>query len=91
MSSKVIVPVLSIFLLSACMVAPRHGGGLEVIPILPVVVEIGSDDYYTHDGYHYYHTNDRWYYSSSRDGRRSELPRSHWPRETRRRGGDYRR
>jgi len=90
MRSKVMVPVFSLLLLSACMVTTRRDGGLEVIPILPTVVEIDSDNYYAHGGYHYYYDNERWYYSSTRDGRRSELPRSHWPRETRRRGGDHR-
>ncbi len=44
--------------------------------------------YYGYNGYHYFYTGDRWYYSSARDGQRSELPRSHWPRETRHRGWD---
>jgi hypothetical protein len=90
MRSKVMVPVFSLLLLSACMVTTRRDGGLEVIPILPTVVEIDSDNYYAHGGYHYFYDNERWYYSSSRNGQRSELPRSHWPRETRRRGGEHR-
>ena len=90
MSSKAMVPVFSLLLLSACMVAPTRGGGLEIIPILPTVVEVDSDNYYAHGGYHYFYNDDRWYYSSTRNGRRSELPRSHWPKETRRRGGEHR-
>jgi hypothetical protein len=90
MRSKVMVPVISILLLSACMVAPRPGGGLEVVPMLPTIVEVDSDNYYAHDGYHYFYNNDRWYYSSTRNGQRSELPRSHWPKETRRRGEEHR-
>ena len=90
MRSKVMVPVISILLLSACMVAPRPGGGLEVVPMLPTIVEDDSDNYYAHDGYHYFYNNDRWYYSSTRNGQRSELPRSHWPKETRRRGEEHR-
>lgn len=86
MRSNVIVPVFSLILLAGCLVAPNREGGLTVIPILPTFVEVDSSDYYHHDGYHYFYTNDRWYYSSSRDGRRSELPRSHWPKETHRRG-----
>ncbi len=89
MRSMAMVSVFSILLLSACMVAPRSGGGLEIVPILPTIVEIGSDNYYAHDGYHYFYTNDRWYYSSTRNGQRSELPRSHWPKETRRHGEDH--
>jgi len=91
MRSKAVLPVLSVLILSACVVAPRPGGGLQVIPILPAIVEVDSDNYYAHGGYHYFYTNDRWYYSSSRNGERSELPRSHWPRETRRQGWDRQR
>ena len=91
MNGKTLVPVLSTLLLSACLVAPSHRGGMEIIPILPAIVEVDSDDYYAHDGYHYFHTNDRWYYASSRNGERRELPRSHWPQKTHRRGWDHRR
>ena len=87
---KVMVPLFSILLLSACMVTTRRGGGLEVIPILPTIVEVDSDNYYAHGGYHYFYDNERWYYSSTRNGQRSELPRTHWPKETRRRGGEHR-
>jgi hypothetical protein len=86
MRSKVILPVLSLLILSACMVTARPGGGVQVIPILPAIVEVDSDNYYPHAGYHYFYTGDRWYYSSTRDGQRNELPRSHWPRETHRYG-----
>ena len=81
------MPVLmtSTLLLTACLVAPRRGGGLEVIPVLPAIVEIGPDAYIAHGGYHYFYANERWYYAASRNGERKELPRSHWPRETRRR------
>lgn len=88
MKSKLIVLASPAFMLSACMVAPRHGGGMVIIPILPAIVELDDDSYYAHNGYHYFYSNDSWYYSSSRNGQRSELPRSHWPRETRRRGWD---
>jgi hypothetical protein len=89
MKTKLVVPLFSILILASCMVAPTRGGGLQIIPILPTVVEVDSDDYYyTQGGYHYFYNNERWYYSDSRNGRRSELPRSHWPKETRRRGYD---
>lgn len=91
MNGKALVPVLSILLLSACVVAPNHRGGLDIIPILPTIVEVDSDNYYAHGGYHYFHTNDRWYYASTRGGERRELPRSHWPKETRRRDEGHRR
>ncbi|MDP1918660.1 MAG: hypothetical protein Q8L14_20595 [Myxococcales bacterium] len=86
MTNKMIVLMSAVFMFSACVVAPRHGGGLTIIPILPTIVEIDDDAYYAQGGYHYFYSDDRWYYSDSRNGRRSELPRSHWPRETRRRG-----
>ena len=86
MRGKLMVPVFSILLLSACIVGPRRGGGLEIVPILPAIVEVDSDSHYAHGGYHYFYTNDRWLYSSSRDGQRSELPKSHWPKETHRQG-----
>jgi hypothetical protein len=88
MRSNLLVPVFSILVLSSCIVAPRRGGGLEIVPILPAIVEVDADNYYAHGGYHYYYTDDRWYYSTTRNGQRSELPRSHWPRETHRHGWD---
>lgn len=91
MKTKLVVLMFSAFLFSACIVAPRRGGGVEVIPILPAVVDLDGDGYYAHGGYHYFYTDERWYYSNSRDGNRSELPRSHWPRETHYRGSEYRR
>jgi hypothetical protein len=75
-----------VFALSACVVAPTRGGGLEVVPVLPTVVELDVEPYYTYGGYVYYYSGDRWLYSTSRNGPWTELPRSHWPRETRRRG-----
>ena len=91
MKRRMIVPMCSVLVLAGCMVAPRPGGGLEIIPILPTIVELDVDSHYSHGGYHYFYTDDRWYYSTSRNGRRSELPRSHWPKETRRHGWDGRR
>ncbi|MBL0313360.1 MAG: hypothetical protein IPP78_11755 [Holophagaceae bacterium] len=91
MKNKGIVLAFSVLILTSCMVASRPGGGVEIVPILPTIVELDLDarePYYEHNGYHYYYTNERWYYSSARDGERRELPRSHWPKETRRRGGD---
>ena len=79
-----LVPIL-LLLDSGCLVEPRRGGGLEVIPALPAVVEVGPDAYYAYGGYHYFYDQDRWYYATSREGPRRELPRTHWPRETRRR------
>ena len=75
-------------MLAGCFVTPRVGGGVEVVPFLPAVVEIDADSHYEYNGYHYFYTNDQWYYANSREGSRRVLPRSQWPHETRRRGGD---
>jgi hypothetical protein len=82
---SLLVLVTSALLLTGCQVETRPGGGVEVVPILPAVVEIGPDGYFFHNGHHYFYDHDRWYYANSRDGEHRELPRSHWPRETHRR------
>jgi hypothetical protein len=74
-------------ILSACMVSSRPGGGVEIVPFLPAIVEVDLDGYYAHSGHHYYHSNGLWYYSTTKGGARKELPRSHWPQETKRRDG----
>jgi len=89
MKRNIVIPMFSLLMLSACIVAPTHGGGLQIVPMLPTVVEIDSDNYYSHGGYHYFYTDQRWYYSDSRNGHQSELPQSHWPQETRRRGENH--
>lgn len=90
MKSRMVVLMFSVFILGACMVRSTPGGGVEVVPFLPAVVEIGDDSYYAHNGYHYFYTNNQWYYSNSRNGSRRELPRDHWPQETRHRGNSGR-
>lgn len=84
MKARPLLAICSFLVLSGCMVTTRPGGGVEFIPILPALVEVDMDDHYYHNNYHYFYSNERWYYSNARDGRRVELPRSHWPRETRR-------
>ncbi|MBJ6725508.1 hypothetical protein [Geomesophilobacter sediminis] len=58
----------------------------DVVQPLPAVVELGPEPYYYHRGYHYYYHDNRWDYSRDRRGPWRELPRSHWPRETRFKG-----
>jgi len=87
MNFKRILYLLPLLVLAGCMLAPNRQGGVDVVPILPAMVEVDGDSYYAHGGYHYFYNNERWYYATTREGRRMELPRSHWPRETRRRGG----
>lgn len=92
MNKSLITAPLAALLLSACVVAPPgrgHGAAIGIgltVPTLPLVVELGSDPYYDYGGYTYYYDNDRWRYAGSRAGPWVDLPRSHYPRETRYRG-----
>ncbi len=91
MNKLLIAAPLAALLLSACVVSPAGRGRTVVgigitVPTLPLIVELGSDPYYSHGGYTYYYDNDRWRYAESRSGPWVDLPRSHYPRETRFRG-----
>ncbi len=80
---------LAALLLSACVVVPAdYGPGMAVAPALPLIVELGVEPYYFQRGYHYYYENNYWRYSTSRSGPWTDLPRSHYPNETRFRGRD---
>jgi hypothetical protein len=82
-----IVAPLAALVLGACVVAPvGHRVGVQVAPPLPLVVELGAEPYYAQGGYYYYYHNNYWRYSDSRSGPWVDLPRSHYPRETRFRG-----
>jgi hypothetical protein len=88
MYRMLIVAPLAALLLSACVVAPMGPGpGFVVAPALPLIVELGAEPYYYQDGYHYYYNSGRWSYSNSRSGPWMDLPRSHYPKETRSKGG----
>jgi hypothetical protein len=83
----VLTSLSAVLMLSACIVPSRHGGvDVYLPPPLPVIVDLGPDRHYRHEGYDYYYQGDRWQYSRDSDGYRSDLPQSHWPREIRRRG-----
>jgi hypothetical protein len=95
MIRKLVVAPLAALVLSACVVVPaRHGPGMVLAPALPAVVELGVEPYYYQRGYYYYYDNSRWRYSQSRSGPWTDLPKSHYPKETRfksradRRGAD---
>jgi hypothetical protein len=90
MNLKLAFLLPTVLVITGCTVVARPGGGLVIVPVLPSIVEVGDDSYYAHNGYHYWYTGDRWFYSSSFSGPRMELPRSHWPQETRHRGGERR-
>lgn len=80
----VLVTLFAAFTLTACVVSPGPPGYGDIgVSPLPAVVELGADPYYYQNGYHYYYHNDGWSYSRSRSGPWQDLPRSHWPKETR--------
>jgi len=87
MSAKrtVLAALLVSFMLAAgCLLVPHRGrGGVSFVPLLPSIVELGEEAYYVHEGYHFHYRNDGWYYSRSRRGPWSALPRDHYPREVR--------
>ena len=90
MKKLVLVALFAAFMLTACVVTPGPGGyGVEVAPALPAVVVLGTEPYYQQRGYYYFFQNERWHYSESRSGPWTELPRSHWPKETRHQGRVY--
>lgn len=92
MLRTLIVAPLAALVLNACVLVPAdHRPGMVLAPALPAVVELGVDPYYYQSGYYYYYDNSRWRYSRSRSGPWTDLPRSHYPRETRFRGRDDRR
>jgi len=87
MDRTLLVAPLMALALSACVVAPAgYDSGVAVAPALPMTVELGAEPYYYQGGYHYFYDNNRWRYSTSRSGPWADLPRSHYPRETRFRG-----
>jgi len=79
----VIVPLTA--LLCGCVVTPADR--VVVAPALPVYVELDvREPYYYQHGYYYYYDNSHWHYSNSRSGPWTNLPRSHYPKETRFKG-----
>ena len=87
MYRKLIVAPVAALLLAACVVAPAHRGpGMVVAPALPLIVELGAEPFYFQGGFHYYYHDNRWSYSNSRSGPWMDLPRSHYPKETRFKG-----
>ncbi len=87
MKNSLRMGIASLFMtttLTACIVPTGHGDYDVILPPpLPVVIDLGPDRYYQRDGYYYFYEGDRWQYSRDRNGYRYDLPRSHWPHETR--------
>ena len=76
--------MLSMYLFPGCMWTGPHGESFAIIPSLPVSVElVDTDPYYYQGGYYYYYHDNSWFYSHSRGGPWSNLPRDHYPRDVR--------
>ncbi len=89
MKHLVLVALCAALMLTACVIAPAPPGyEVEVAPPLPPVIDLGVEPYYYHSGYYYFYDHDYWRYSRSKSGPWQELPRSHWPKEIRRHGGE---
>lgn len=87
MKRWVLAALFAVLLLAGCVIAPGPPGyEVEVAPPLPAIIELDVEPYYFQGGYYYYYHDSRWDYSRSRRGPWLELPRSHWPREIRRKG-----
>lgn len=92
MNSKVwlfagmVVPVMGV-IGTGCLVPGRHGQPVLLAPPLPSVVVFESEPYYVQEGYHYHYQNDGWYYSRSRSGPWSSLPRDRYPQEIKYKNG----
>jgi len=86
-----LVVILAAFIMvAACVFVPagRRGSGVVVVPPLPAIVILEEEPYYYHSGYYYYYQNDRWFYSNVKSGPWVDLPRGHYPKETRFKGRD---
>lgn len=69
---------------AGCVVTPeRQVRTVVYAPPLPSVVVFETEPYYVYQGYHYHYQHDRWYYSHSRSGPWTSLPRDCYPREVR--------
>jgi len=84
------------WLFSGCVVSDGYygdpyysGSDVVIAPALPYEVYLYDRPYYSYGGFYYFYDNDRWYYSRSKGGRWLDLPRSHWPHDTRWRGRHY--
>jgi hypothetical protein len=93
MKKAILSAFIAAFLMAGCtvgFVGSHRGTSLEIVPALPVTVEVDADQYYSQNGYYYRHQGDVWVYSTSRQGPWSQLPRDRYPREVRQRGHDER-
>jgi hypothetical protein len=73
----------AMFLLAACAVGTGYRGETVIVPALPSIVILEEEPYYYHSGYYYHYQGNHWYYSHSRGGPWSDLPRDRYPKEVR--------
>jgi len=91
MKKTMILSFIAAMMAVGCVAVPgRHPGEVVVVPFLPPVVVLGEEPYYHHEGFYYHYSHDRWYYSRSRRGPWTDLPRDHYPREVRHKGRERR-
>ena len=93
MKTKMVVSLISAFLIAGCAIGFRgghRGGSLVIVPALPVTVELDAEQYYYQNGYYYQYQGSTWLYSESRQGPWMPLPRSHYPKRIHYRGHDER-
>jgi hypothetical protein len=91
MKKITLLVIIAVSLLTtACAVPPAGdeeygspGYGDTMPAPLPPLVILEAEPYYFHNGYHYHYLNGRWFYSRSRSGPWTDLPRRHYPREVR--------
>ena len=85
MLAALVLPVVC----AGCLLTSRgrHGEAVFFAPPLPAIVVLETEPYYVQSGYHYHYQNDNWYYSRSRSGPWSSLPRDRYPREVRYKDG----
>jgi hypothetical protein len=86
------VLLVGVFTVAGCVVVPeRHGGpgpgpGVMIVPPLPPIVILEDEPYYYYKGYNYNYRDNGWYYSKSKNGPWTELPRDHYPGKVRFKG-----
>jgi hypothetical protein len=83
MKNRLVVTLIAAFFVTGCTIGFEGdgAGGLVIAPALPVIVQLDVDHSYYQNGYYYSRRGNSWYYSQSRDGSWSRLPRDRYPME----------
>jgi hypothetical protein len=93
MKKRMIVAMILAYLCAGCTIGlmrGHHGDSVVIVPALPLTVELDADQYYYQNGYFYSYRDNVWFYSASKEGPWSQLPRNHYPREVHYRGQNER-